>query len=242
MTMPDLSIASNVPVVLIQPGDIKMMDQFALNKYLSDISAEDQNQASELWKKYAGRKDLVSSNTPQARRKYSFDNRTMTYYQSTRSLPARPIASTSIKMDVNRFALGVQAEQRKLMADLINGAISPQQWYDSTTRLMKLSYLATVDVARGTNEPMNDEEKKYWLLLLLLLFMALNDFVTNIENGEVPINGRLPIYAGLRGGAARSVYENWRLNHALRNGFDQGRRVLGVAEHCKKSESRPGCV
>jgi len=247
VTIPDLSLAKDKPTTFIYPGDIRVMDQRELEIFLTDISEEDKRQSADLWKSYTGRKELIdfTAGTPggstRARRRFGYDPDTMTYSQQTKTT-SKTLGQRSIKMDVNRFALGIQAEQRKLMSDLMNKQITPQEWYAETTRLMKLSYLASVTVARGTNEPMDEEENNYWLLLLLLLFLKLNSFVEALANEEIPLNLKIPIYAGLRGGASRSVYENWKLFQATRGGYDEGRRILSPAEHCEESVTHPGCI
>lgn len=176
------------------------------------------------------------------KRQYGFDSSSLTYFEKFRNGSQRSIPVASIKLDINRFALGVQLEQRNLMTQMMDTKITPQQWYDESARLMKLSYRAAVDVARGTNQEMSEDEKKRWLLLALLLFLLLNNTADGLVNGTIPFDLRLPIYAGLRGGALRSLFENWRLRSARIAGYTEGRRVLGVAEHCEPSKDRPGCV
>lgn len=234
------------------------MEGQALERYLLDYSMEDFRQVRELWKSLAARKELIDFKANDARlfyagargaglstnarsRQYGYRPESMTYYQEGRA-GRTTISQRSIKSDVNRFALGVQIQQRELMNQMMNGTISPQQWYDETSRLMKLSYRTSVTIARGTDEEMTEEEKKKWLLLLLLLFLLLNNFAEDLEDGDLPFDGRLPMYAGSLGSATRSLFENWRLGTAITMGYTEGRRVLGVAEHCEESRDRPGCV
>jgi len=225
---------------IVQIGRIQKLTDLDLQKYLSDFSMEETRQYRELWKSNAARRELIGFGSD-AGRKYGFDPESMTYFID-RGNVQKEIPTHAIKLDVNRFAIAMQNQQRALMAGMIAGRLTSQEWYDESIRLMKLSYRATADVARGTNRDMNDEEKKRWLILILLLFTLLNGLAENLENGILPINGRLPIYAGLRGAALRSLFENWRLHESKVRGFTEGRRFLGFAEHCHPSKDRPGCI
>jgi hypothetical protein len=237
-------------------GKIQTMTGGALEKFINDVSMEEDRQARDLWKQYAARKELIdfegNQNPPPvrsgARRVYGYNADTQTYFEVMRDRSQRVIPRDAIKLDVNRFALAIQTKQRALMADMLNGKISPQEWYNESTRLMKISYRATVIVARGNNQPMTDDERNRWLLLLLLLFLWLNQLADAISDGDLPLNGRLPIYAGLRGAALRSLFENWKLEQAKIDGYQEARRVLGIAEHCHQEfepgdpRYKPGCV
>lgn len=227
----------------------------ALETFIRDISPEEERQARALWQANAARKELIDfqGNDPStgrtgARRMYGYDRNTMMYFERLGDGTARKIPMDSIKLDINRFALAMQTQQRALMAGMLNQKLTSQEWYNESARLMKLSYYATTTAARGTNEPMTDEEKNRWLLLLLLLFLWLNQLAESIVNGSLPLDGRLPVYAGLRGAALRSLFENWRLKKAQAEGWQEGRRVLGIAEHCHQEfepgdpRYKPGCV
>jgi hypothetical protein len=175
------------------------------------------------------------------RRKYGYNEKMDVYYERTMGGDV-PIPFTSIKMDINRFVVGVQDEMKQVTQQLTSGQISPQEWYDRTAGLMKLSYRATVDAARGTDGQMTDEERNRWIALIIILLLLLNDVALGINEGTINIDNRLIISVLLRAGAARSVFENWRLAEHLADGFIEARRVLGVAEYCKASNDRPGCV
>lgn len=173
-------------------------------------------------------------------KQYGFDLKEMSYFQRIGDRE-RAVPQSSIKLDINRFALGVQSELRDLTNQMLANQIHAQQWYDESARLLKLSYRATVDVARGGDE-MSEEEKKRWLALALLLLLMLNRAAEDINTGAFPMDGRLTAYIGMLGAANNSLYENWRLTMAKNLGYTEARRMLTVADHCHNSTDRPGCV
>ena len=177
-----------------------------------------------------------------ARRSYGYNPQADIYFEQRGSMDRRPIPVDSVKLDINKFVIGVQDELKDITRQMINGTVSPQQWYDRSAGLMKLSYRASIDVARGTNQEMTEEERNRWLALLLLLLLLLNGIADGINDGTIDIDYHLVSSASLRGAAARSMFENWRLASHLQAGYMEARRVLGIAEHCEESDDRPGCV
>lgn len=174
------------------------------------------------------------------KKQYAFDPETLNYFQVTES-GRRIIPPASILLDVESFALGIQVEQRELANRLTNGQITAQQWYDESARLMKLSYRAAADAARGSGEEPKEEERSRWLEIVLLLLLLLNSTAEALEEDELPIS-KLPGIMVARGAAVRSIFKNWRLGLAKRAGFREARRILGVAEHCQDSADRKGCI
>lgn len=227
------------PSTFLDFGDIRIMDEWELQRYLTDVNEEEKLQARQLWRQYSRRPDLIDFENG-AKRQYTYDQKAMEYYEITGGRRTR-IPITSIKMDVNSFANEMQAQQRQLMANMLNGVISIQEWYDQSARLMKLSYYAIVTIARGGDPPMDEQENYWWLLLLLALFLLLNGTAAGLQDGSIKISGRLPVSHGLRGGAVRTLFENWRIEHAKREGYTEARRFLTPAEHCSETEL-PGCL
>jgi len=173
-------------------------------------------------------------------KQYGYKLEDMSYFQQVGDRQ-RPVPGSSIKLDVNCFALGVQTELRGLTNQLLANQIPAQAWYNESARLLKLSYRATADVSRGGGE-MTEEEKKRWLALVLALLLLLNRAAEDINRGAFPMDGRLTAYIGALGAANNGLYENWRLKMAQNLGYTEGLRVLTVADHCHTSLDRPGCV
>jgi len=176
-----------------------------------------------------------------AKQRFGLEPGSLAYYQQIGER-RRIIDTGVIKKDINRFAQGVTLELREITNRFINGQINGQEWYDESARVMKLSYRAAVDIARGDNGEMDDNDNEEWLALALLLLLLLNRTAEALEKGTLVLDGRLMNIAGLRGGGVRSIFENFRNVVARQTGYTEARRVLGVAEHCERSADRPGCV
>lgn len=173
---------------------------------------------------------------------YGYNPEALSYYSQSGSRQYS-LSDASVKLDVNRFALGVQKDLRNLTAQLLTGSLSSQQWYDESARLLKLSYRATADVARGSSAPeMTNEQRKRDLELLLLLLLLLNGAADAINSGEMPLDGRLTAYISSLGTANNGLYENYRTSLAVNLGYREARRLLSPADHCHDSADRPGCV
>ena len=231
---------------VIHPGPIVKLEGLGLEHYVQDFSVEDMRQSGDLWRAYASRKGLIdfrANRDPAGRgRVYGYDRKTLTYYQETNGARRR-INSGSIKLDVNRFVSGVQAEARAQTADLINGRITGQQWYDESARRAKLSYRAALDVARGSNEPMTDEEKRHWIELAILLLLLLNNTADDILAGKIPADGRLIAQVGSIIASENGSFENWHAWEAGLQGYEEARRILGPNEnHCHNDRDKPGCI
>jgi hypothetical protein len=236
---------TQVPVLdAIQP-----MTESDLERYLMDFSLEEQRQVRELWQTYARRKSLMNveleTRTPihnQTSKQYLYRPGSMTYISAVGE-HSRAVSTSSIKLDINRFARGVQTDLRNLTSQMMRGQVSSQRWYDESARALKLSYRATVDVARGNHrDDMNQEEREHWLELALALLLLLNRAAQDINAGVFPLDGRLTAYMGALGAANNGLYENWRLTEATRQGYREGRRILTPADHCQNSGDRRGCL
>lgn len=172
--------------------------------------------------------------------KFGFNPRTLDYYRKTKR-GRRKISRESVLRDVESFTLGIQNKQRELSNQLTNGQITSQQWYDESARLMKLSYRAAMDAARGSGEEPTEEEKNHWLEVALILLLLLNSTARALEEDEMSITKLRGIMVA-RGAAVRSIFKNWSLGLVKEAGFTEARRILGIAEHCQDSADREGCI
>src|SRR5687768_12931822 len=118
-------------------------------------------------------------------KQYGYRSESMTYVSKAGS-QTKAVSQSSIKLDVNRFAHGVQADLRELTNQLLKGQVPAQRWYDESARLLKLSYRATADVARGTQDDMDQDERRRWLELALALLFLLNRAAQDINAGAFP--------------------------------------------------------
>lgn len=123
----------------------------------------------------------------------------------------RVVPLSYVKNDVWRVAHAARSEFRGLTISLRNGDITLQKWYDDMRAGMKSYYRASF---------MRDQ------------YAYLNNFAAGIRDGSVMLDGRAVVRAGMYGDAAAAIYENALHRTFISKGFQEGRRVLGVAEHC----------
>lgn len=208
---------------------ITVLPDYSLKSYISSYSLEDKKQSYTLWHKYASRSGVIDL------KGYSYDASSMSYVDKR---SGRHIPNRQITLDTLRLAQGMRDEQRALTQKAINQTISQQEWYEENLRLMKLSYLASIDVASGTQKEDNNSETL--LALLLLLFMRFNKLAQGIDLGQIKLDKSILTRVGMYGLNNKTVYENRRLQIAKRNGYSECRRIPGPNEHCQDG-IRPGC-
>jgi len=236
-----------MPTLLRQPQtffseNIRILDPIHAHRYLQDYGDEEMLQVRKFWQAYASRKDLIDFGSRRTKIRYSFDNVTKRYFRQVIGGRKQAVPLHYIKLDVTRFASNVCQGQRELVQLLINSRADVQEWYDSATRFMKYTYRAAFDVARGSSVPMSVEEEKEFLRVTEEEVGKLNLYAKRLAAGDVPVDGRLLNAACSLGKRINRLFENWKLWDMQRSGFMQARRRLTVAEHCRDSESRYGCV
>lgn len=221
---------------------IRVLDTVRAHHYFSDFGDEEMLQVRKFWQAYASRKDLIDFGSRRTKIRYYFDNETKKYYRQVVGKRRQVVPNHYIKLDITRFASNMCQLQRDLAQLLISERISTQEWYDGTTRLMKYSYKAAIDIARGSSSPMNIEEEREFLRITEEETSKFNMYAKQVAAGEVPIDGRLLNAVCSLGKRINRIFENWKLWDAKRSGFVQARRRLTVAEHCRNTEQRYGCV
>ena len=136
---------------------------------------------------------------------------------------------------VNRFANGIRNELRDIGAQFKAGRITQQEWYDETRRLMKLSYIQTIQQQDG------QADRSKIVEAIIIYFLLLNAFGSGIWGGDIPLDGHVPIRTGMYGSAVYSVAKNWTLQSLFGMGYEC-RRVLGPNEnHCESNGDTEGC-
>lgn len=222
--------------------DVRVLDSVRVRSYFGDYGEEELLQVRRFWQAYSSRKDLIDFGTRRTQIRYSYNPETMSYYRQVRNGRRRRVPTHYIKLDVNRFANNICQSQRELAQLLVSGQASAQEWYESTIREMKYTYRAAIDIARGSSSPMSAREEQEFLRLMEEETSRFNMYARQVANGEVPLDGRVLNAACSLGRRINRMFENWRLWEARQNGYVQARRRLTVAEHCRDSEHRYGCV
>ena len=221
------------------------MDANRVHNYVVEFGDEEIRAVRDFWRSYANRTTLIdfgidTNSGRYPRYGYSL-NRQAYYYVNKKNGKRVIVPPASIKLDIERFGNNICDLQRNLAVKLINNKISLQDWYDDTARNMKMSYRAAINIARGSSLNMAALEEQHWQEVMELQMQKLNSLAKRIESGDKPLDGSLLNAVCQIGKAVNILFENWKLWEAQLLGKRQGRRRLTAAEHCKATETRPGC-
>ncbi len=222
--------------------NVHVLDSTRARIYFSDYGEEELYQVRRYWQTYASQKQLIDFGTRRSKIKYFFDSETKKYYRQIIGQRKQMVPLHNIKLDITRFSQQMCMLQREWTQGLINSQTDAQDWYTGTTRLMKYSYRAVIDVARGSVEPMTVNEEREFLRILEDETSKFNMYAKQIAAGDIPLDGRILNAACSLGKRLNRIFENWKLWDAKNSGFTQARRRLSHAEHCRNSETRWGCV
>jgi hypothetical protein len=236
-----------MPILLRPPQTylsepIQVLDSVRIRQYFQDYGEEELLQVRRFWQLHSRRKELWDFGSRRSKVRYSFDNFSKKYYRQIQGQARRVVPNRSIKMDIMRFSSGICSVQRELAQLLISERISVQDWYTGTTRLMKYSYRAAIDIARGFSGPMSIPEEQEFLRITAEEVSRFNLYARQLAGGSVPVDGKVLNAVCSLGRRINRIFENWKLWDAKRSGFVQARRRLTVAEHCRDNEHRHGCV
>lgn len=202
---------------------------------LSIFSPEETRSMRRLWREYAKRKEMIGRRYGVY---YELDEN-LNYFRISKGIRRR-VPYSSIKLDYARFAKGIQQRQRALTTRFLAGRMDPQEWYDETVRMMRLSYRAALETVNPLK--LTADEKARWVRMAAQEFQAFNRTVDRIMSGKKPFSKSLLLTADRISSAIVGMTENLRREMALRAGFTQGRRRLTNSEHCKSRADLPGCV
>lgn len=73
-------------------------------------------------------------------------------------------------------------------------------------------------------------------------YVHLRRFAAQIDSGAALLDGRALSRSAMYIQSARAAYMQARGDVALSVGYDQARTILAIADHCRTSRDRPGCV
>jgi hypothetical protein len=129
-----------------------------------------------------------------------------------------------------------QARIEDLSGRMVSGELSLPEWQAAMEREIKTVHTAAGAAARGGWAQMSKSDWGFVGSQVKKQYRYFDNFVSDLNSGQMPLNKRVIVRAGLYGQAARGTFEEMRRRMAKVRGKAQERRRLGPAEHCA------GCV
>lgn len=169
---------------------------------------------------------------------FDFETGKYRYIISGRKVPEKYLTLGNV-----RVAKAQELYMRDLTKQMIDGAISEQQWYNAMRRAMKDQYRASYIASIGGIENYTASEISKFGWRVRPQYRWLDNFLLEIQSGKQPKNGFAVLRAGMYARAGNGIYQNNLLNIAIESGKKEARRILGKNEnHCHDDGDRPGCV
>ena len=129
--------------------------------------------------------------------------------------------------DVLESTIDVSAlRMNNLTEQLTKGSISLVDWRTGMMQQIKIAHVAAGAAANGGFAQMTQSEWGAVGQQIRTQYKHLNNFATQISNGEQPLNGKALIRSDMFGDAARGTFEQMERRLQISNGFEEERRVL----------------
>lgn len=128
------------------------------------------------------------------------------------------------------------AEIDALSKRLVSGAITPDKWALEMERIIEAVNRAGAAAAQGGWAQLTGADAAFVQARIDRQLEFLRGFLDDIKGGKQKLNGNLLRRARMYGDAGRGAYEDMRGRLHGQSGYDEERRVLGIADHC------PDCV
>lgn len=152
----------------------------------------------------------------------------------------RLLTQAALRGVVDRVLRSARADIDTLSAQLIRREISLARWQTEMVSLLRQAHLSTGMAARGGLAQMSQADFAFVGGRFRQQLDFLRNFAREIESGTQRLNGNLLRRARMYGDAARGTHEGMRARMHISGGFTEGRRVLGVADHCEGNSD--GCI
>lgn len=125
----------------------------------------------------------------------------------------------------------------QLAQQLIDGQITVAQWESSMREFIRTIHREAAGIAMGGMQNVTQSQWGYVGSLVKKQYAYLDNFAQDIiSNPNAWLNGRLLVRMNLYERAAWGTFEQMIRRQMSAMGFDEERRVLGMADHC------PGCL
>lgn len=158
----------------------------------------------------------------------------------------RAVSSRAIVGQLERVIEGVKGEMLQNAQDLIDGAISPQIWYNRMSESVRVIHGVTASASAGGWAQMTE---KHWEIVNEQVRDQagyLDSFAIQVDKGEVKLGKGFLRRVGSYSDAARSTGLEIERNLAEKGSrrATHEMRVLGPADHCRTNPKtgQKGCV
>lgn len=209
--------------------------------FLMTVVPSDANAARRLWDGHSGARGLLDARVGSTggRRGFRYNPRSDTF---TRAGTGREVTPREMQVYVRRVSAEAQAEMQRQTRQLIEGTIVFAVWYSQMRSVLRALYYTLWTVSIGGFLFDDDTQRRLFYLFVLSQFQRFDNFAMQVLNGSQSLTGAF-YRAGLYGRAGNAMYQNMLLHRRKRQGYREGRRVLGENEnHCHDSADRSGCV
>ena len=142
------------------------------------------------------------------------------------------VSFSSVRDALEETIDAAKSRMDSITQSLIDGNVTLEQWQRDMMSNIKVVNTASAASANGGWAQMTQSDWGFVGSQIKDQYKYLQNFANQIANGEQALDGRALVRAGMYGDAGRSTFEEMRRRSAIESGMDEGRRVLGSADHC----------
>lgn len=176
----------------------------------------------------------------EVRSRFRWDERAL-QYRSRRT--GRFVPRQQVRRVLDETLDAITSEMTGLSRQLQDGTLSLARWQQQMQGYVRDLHLLSVAAERGGWGQMRLEDFGRVGRILRDEYERLRTFARQIADGTQALDGTLLNRTRLYGQAGRVSYHLSERARMAARGFDEARRVLSPADHCRASDGpRPGCV
>lgn len=144
----------------------------------------------------------------------------------------RFVSSSAVRDALENVMDDAALTMNGLSQQLLDGTISLSDWQTGMMEQIKITHTAAGASANGGWAQMTPSDWGAVGRDIRDQYDYLRNFASQIASGEQPLDGRVLVRSDMYGDAGRATYEDIRRRGMIAQGYIEGRRVLGQADHC----------
>src|SRR5262249_23802380 len=160
--------------------------------------------------------------------RYTWNPDSFTYHTETGARLSR----SQVRSWVSTYSESVQTSLRDHTSAFREGRINVAEWEIRMRRDIKSMHMASASIAYGGSAQMGASELGRTGSILREQYSYLAQMVRDVENGVVPMDGRIDARAEMYGQAAYATFEQSYRAMMKEAGVEQEINVLGGANNC----------